>query len=561
MEKFLGDKLMGPFPSFGFNSSIMTCLAVFGAIGLWGGCEPSPVPQVNHFQVTEDSGGLDSEVGNTGEAGPVCVPSRQSIEHCDYIDNDCNGVVDDVAESILARDPRNCGKCFNICDLPHAQSDCVDGQCVRLSCEEGYSDLDGDPSNGCEEPCVMSNGGVEACDGRDNDCDHEVDEDFNLAADVEHCGACNRPCRLPNVVEHECVEGVCVPVLCADSFYDLDGDPSNGCEYGCVPIDGDAQELCNGLDDDCDGEVDENLGPPNIACRPFGVCADTEPICDGINGWVCRYDDPRYNQFEDPCDGYDNDCDGETDEDFPEKGEPCHAGDGLCRRSGRWVCTDDGHALRCDAHAAPDAAVPEVCNGIDDDCDGIVDNHLTDLDWVQVGDFRIYRYEASRPDATADDGGVLNGRACSKKGVMPWGDITYEDAAQACALGGWRLCTEDEWRLACGGPGDTVFPYGNDYVPGRCNDISSSLAQVVVGGLLEECVSGYGVFDMSGNVKEWVAVAREVSGNGSGNEIDHHVLGGAYDNDVPSSLSCRSEKIPRTEGFKFANVGFRCCWP
>ena len=73
----------------------------------------------------------------------------------------------------LQTDPQNCGGCKNICTIPHAQAGCVAGLCVVATCGSGYVDLDRKPENGCE--CLQSTGGVEICDGVDNNCNGLVD--------------------------------------------------------------------------------------------------------------------------------------------------------------------------------------------------------------------------------------------------------------------------------------------------------------------------------------------------------------------------------------------------
>jgi hypothetical protein len=72
------------------------------------------------------------------------------------------------------------------------------------------------------------------------------------------------------------------------------------------------------------------------------------------------------------CDGIDNDGDGEVDEDF-DVGDPCTAGEGPCAVEGNMVCTEDGQATVCDAEPGTGALDDVTCDGVDDDCDGVVD--------------------------------------------------------------------------------------------------------------------------------------------------------------------------------------------
>ena len=72
------------------------------------------------------------------------------------------------------------------------------------------------------------------------------------------------------------------------------------------------------------------------------------------------------------CNGQDDDCDGDTDEGFSNRGDPCTRGVGLCQSTGVFVCTPDGSTTVCNAPLVTGS--PEVCNGVDDDCNQVVDD-------------------------------------------------------------------------------------------------------------------------------------------------------------------------------------------
>ncbi len=99
------------------------------------------------------------------------------------------------------------------------------------------------------------------------------------------------------------------------------------------------------------------------ACEGAALdCDDTDPSVNPGAAELCGTD-------------VDEDCDGEVDEGFEQEGSSCTVGEGICQRSGTWVCEAGSDALRCEA---PGMVTPEVevCNGLDDDCDGEVDEAL-----------------------------------------------------------------------------------------------------------------------------------------------------------------------------------------
>jgi hypothetical protein len=123
----------------------------------------------------------------------------------------------------------------------------------------------------------------------------------------------------------------------------------------CVSHTGD--ETCDGLDNDCDNEIDEGI--PDLVCGTGG-CQQILPACvEGVTQ-VC----PEITSSDEVCDGLDNDCDGETDENLTQACQTaCGSGVELCS-GGSWV---DCSAL------APQA---EICDWLDNDCDGQTDEGL-----------------------------------------------------------------------------------------------------------------------------------------------------------------------------------------
>lgn len=140
---------------------------------------------------------------------------------------------------------------------------------------------------------------------------------------------------------------------------DLDGDGYYSLKGGdCDDLDPkihiDAEESCNGQDDDCNGVTDDGIVAPTGICPSLGICGGAGSKdgtakqgaiaqCDGKAGFVCDYPTGYEAAKETLCDGFDNDCDG---------------------------LTDEGLLNACGKCGAPPG---EVCNGQDDDCDGETD--------------------------------------------------------------------------------------------------------------------------------------------------------------------------------------------
>jgi hypothetical protein len=185
---------------------------------------------------------LTSSLANCGGCGVACAPPNAAaactqgacrVSACLGTWRDCNHAVNDGCEVNIAADTQNCGGCGTVCSLPFAVPACTNGGCAIAQCQPGHVDLDGLPGNGCEYACTPTNGGVEACDGLDNNCNGVADEGFTLSTDAANCGACGHACVASDVSDvsaAQCSGGTCSVKTCQPGFADCDGAVANGCE-------------------------------------------------------------------------------------------------------------------------------------------------------------------------------------------------------------------------------------------------------------------------------------------------------------------------------------------
>lgn len=141
----------------------------------------------------------------------------------------------------------------------------------------------------------------------------------------------------------------------------------------------------------------------------------------------------------------------------------------------------------------------------------------------------------------------------NRKGEKPWINVTYMDAQEECRKVGKRLCKEEEWEKACKGPENFKYPYGNVWNPDACVTETKGGTDRTLkpSGSALSCVSGYGVYDMSGNVKEWVS-ALFMEGL-----PDRVLKGGSFARpDYATRCATRDALPPETRD---PEVGFRCC--
>ena len=251
--------------------------------------------------------GLQVECGNG-----VCLAGSEDCESC----------------------PADCG-CFD--DYVCWEQKCCLPQCIGEDCGD----------NGCGVSC----GTVEVCDGEDNDCNGYVDEDLGTFL----CGGTGE-CELVEV-----------------SF----------CQYGeltyeCSSSDtqkGASEEECDGLDNDCDGDIDEGLsycceeGEVSVCGTNDGACKKGVKTCDAEMSWGDCGGDDHVGPVGELCNNKDDDCDGQVDEENPGGGNECplESLEGSCA-VGMEKCLNG--SMICGQVIFPTL---EKCDGEDNDCDGEVD--------------------------------------------------------------------------------------------------------------------------------------------------------------------------------------------
>ena len=462
--------------------------------------------------------------GDCNDGDPSVAPTAPEL--CDGVDNNCDGEAD---EGLNAEDwypdadgdgfgdgVLSTSSCAPVEGFVTEAGDCDDANVevypgAPVACTGGDQNCDGSPDDvdadgdrflACEEcddqDVGVDPGAAELCDGRDQDCDGAVDED-----------------ALDTSIFYDDVDGDGSgdPATAVWSCSPETGQVADGtdCDDGRADVHEGADELCDTVDNDCDGEIDENavadgvwyvdadgdghgeLGTTLTSCDPPAGYVATADDCDDDNAAIS----PDASEL---CNGVDDDCDGDLDD----------ADAGVVGTAAWWVDEDgdgyagaDGQVVACDAPinavtatgdcddtdalVSPDAV--EVCDGLDNNCDGLVDDAAADLlswyadiDGDGHGDAEVAVLACDAPagmvadpddcdDSLAD---VYPGAAESCDGAD--NDCDGEIDEGALADGDWYADTDgDGW----GDPADVVLscdpPAGYTGAAGDCDDTDGAV--------------------------------------------------------------------------------------
>lgn len=443
---------------------LATCACDGAAIGLQVGCTQTNALGTCWGQKTCLASGFSA-----------CDAPTATPEICNGVDDDCDGLLDDedpdVDRTGLPTDPE-----FPVCRIGSADS------CVGTwSC---------DPAQGWV--CAPAAPAEEICDGLDNDCDGTVDQTFRdaqgLYTSPEHCGGCNRTCA--NLVQdlRQTAEGVpdptavtcelragnptCRPLACAPGFAPWPEDApitcapaatlqcmtcvdATDCQWSahrCEQVGGDFSPVClqgcgtNAPAPGCTGEVGvRGCCPEGNTCQQVAGAPVCVPDGDGCECNLGRVGVKR------PClrPG--------------QNGAQC-AGEQTCTPLGRWSSCDAATVTR------------EVCNGLDDDCDGLTDDDYINTQGSGTYDTdehcgQCYSSCLSLPNArgTCDPdegpgcviaqclpGRVPGGAFCSDDGQCPSGygcDRDIFQCVRRCGGGcqGGDICVDGFCTATCAG--------------------------------------------------------------------------------------------------------------
>jgi hypothetical protein len=335
--------------------------------GTW--CTTTPVNMCPTAQLQPGTP-VPEKCGINTDAGPCLAPTAQ-----DCADDDCDGVIDNGLTCDCAAKPEICNGKDDDCnglidDIPSVPC----GANVGL-CKAGMTKCQPDGAGGARLICEGATGpSPEECNGLDDNCNGIIDDVPARACFPTGFMGCTYD---PNTKNYTC-KGMCQPgaQICTMGSW-----TNSACMGAVTPV---PEIPCDGRDNNCDGFVDENNPTENDQCYPenttgctfangswtcTGECKPGRKMCDPTTGGITCVS--AVTPAPEICDGKDNDCDGRVDQGF-DVGAECDNGvQGPCRKLGKKVCNPVGTGTVCDA--GPAVISEEICDGIDNNCNGEID--------------------------------------------------------------------------------------------------------------------------------------------------------------------------------------------
>ncbi len=415
-------------------------------------------------------------------------------------DSDGDGLLDSVDSCPDDADPTDADAdgdgTGDVCD------DCtdVDG--------DGYGDASYSASS-CDVDCddtdaAVSPAATESCDGIDNDCDGTVDEDDASDAETWYADADGDGYGDASSTTAACSE---------PSGFGMD---SSDCDDTDAAVNPAASESCNGVDDDCDGTVDEDSASDVATWYAdsdgdgYGDAASSVEACAAPSGHAadasdCDDTDAAVNPAaSELCNGLDDDCDGVVDEDDADDASTWYAdmdGDGYGDASSSIAaCTQpSGHLADdtdCDdSDGAVNPAASELCNGLDDDCDGVVDEDdaddastwYTDADGDGHGDASSSVAACDQPSGHVSDSSDCDDTdsAVNPAAIETW----YDGIDQDCD--GWSDFDQD-------GDGHDLDAYGGFDCDDEDDTVNPDATETWYDGVDQDC-DGWSDYDADGD--------------------------------------------------------------
>jgi hypothetical protein len=390
----------GPYTIDLTNSAAIAGTTVT-SVGQW--LDPGHCPNVEVCNgLDDDCNGIVDDCTN-GASGSCCKKSCPPcakppfVETCNNCDDDCDGTIDNNLVDTGAACGTNVGDCAPGQVVCCSNASPTVANCTRDGMNDKLSCAGGNPGYPVSGP--------DLCDGTDDNCngvpnDTPPRQCFTTPAggpltgsptcnDMVPPGQCGchygtQQCVQP-VVANSGPGGVCPgPMSWPPNKPCPNTNPAT--QWGaCADAQGGSPEICNGIDDDCDGIIDNNLTDPWVnpndpshrCCTPGGNCNNTGgSMACAFGGYVCQSGSKvcvgAIPQTPEICDGLDNDCNGIID-DVPGVGNLCTGpgiiSGGACRAV--LQCVQGNAAPQCVQTVFP---MPEVCNGIDDNCNNEIDD-------------------------------------------------------------------------------------------------------------------------------------------------------------------------------------------